>query len=400
MASISYLLDISRLLARADYAVPTGIDRVELSYAQYLLTHKREQSYFCAMHPVGIAGGIPTPLAKEMIEALAAKWGGSTVSTSASRLKRKIRRKILYSPLPKKPHMVHILVSHHHLTRPRVIKNILKRTGAKFVPILHDLIPLEYPEYARPGEPNRHAARVQTILDYAAGIIFPSHAVRDAFMPYMEKHSRQLPIGLVPLGVNVKKEEDLLPPTLACPSRPYFVCLSTIEPRKNHLLLLQAWRRLAEQFGDRAPVLVVIGKRGWENENIVDLLDRCPSLKGHVLEYNELPDQDVIHLLKNCRALLFPTFSEGFGLPLAEAFSFGVPVLCSDIPVLREVGAGIADYLDPLDGPAWIEAILDYTTNSARRRDQIQRINYWKPFTWGNSIFETLNAICEFKLFN
>lgn len=393
MIPVSYLLDISRLLARADYAVPTGIDRVELSYAQYLLTHKREQSYFCAMHPIGIVGGIPTPLVEEIIEALAAKWGSSKVFGSTSRLKRKIRRKILYSPLPRKPHMLHILVSHHHLTRPRVIRNILKRTDAQFIPILHDLIPLEYPEYARPGEPERHAVRVQTILDYAAGIIFPSYVVRDAFMPYMKKQSRQIPVSVVPLGGNVRRAEDLLPPTLVCPSRPYFVCLSTIEPRKNHLLLLQIWRRLAEQLGDKAPVLVVIGKRGWENENIIDLLDRCPSLRGHVLEYNELPDQDVIHLLKNCRALLFPTFSEGFGLPLAEAFSFGVPVLCSDIPVLKEVGAGIADYLDPLDGLAWIEAIMDYMADSKRRNDQIDRIQSWKPFEWEKSIYEALKSV-------
>ena len=91
------------------------------------------------------------------------------------------------------------------------------------------------------------------------------------------------------------------------------MCLGTIEPRKNHLLLLHLWRELAEALGDAAPKLLLIGRRGWENENILDLLERCPALQGKVMEYAGLPDAAVAGLLPGARALLFPPFAGGFG---------------------------------------------------------------------------------------
>jgi glycosyltransferase involved in cell wall biosynthesis len=67
--------------------------------------------------------------------------------------------------------------------------------------------------------------------------------------------------------------------------RPYFVCIGTIEPRKNHLLLLHLWRHLAETMpAESVPRLVIIGRRGWENEQVVDMLERCPTLKRYVEE--------------------------------------------------------------------------------------------------------------------
>lgn len=68
----------------------------------------------------------------------------------------------------------------------------------------------------------------------------------------------------------------------------YFVVLGTIEPRKNHLLLLQVWRQLIEELGLAAPRLVIIGQRGWECEQVVDLLDRCEVLRGVVLEKTDV----------------------------------------------------------------------------------------------------------------
>nr|WP_237442515.1 glycosyltransferase family 1 protein [Saccharibacter sp. 17.LH.SD] len=177
--------------------------------------------------------------------------------------------------------------------------------------------------------------------------------------------------------------------------RPYFVCLSTIEPRKNHLLLLLLWRRMIEQLGNTVPVLVIIGKRGWENENVVDLLERCPTLENHVIECQALSDTDVHAILCGSKGLLFPTFVEGFGLPVSEALARGVPVLCSDIPVLREVGGNVAEYLDPLNGQAWQEAVADYKDNGIRRNAQLQRLEEWHTISWEDSIRLALTHLEE-----
>jgi len=123
--------------------------------------------------------------------------------------------------------------------------------------------------------------------------------------------------------------------------RPYFVMLGTIESRKNHLLILNVWARLARTMGAHCPLLVIIGQRGWECEQVIDMLDRCADLTGNVIEMPRCVDGELGAILSHARALLFPSFVEGYGLPLVEALSMGTPVLASDLPVFRELAQDI-----------------------------------------------------------
>jgi len=161
------------------------------------------------------------------------------------------------------------------------------------------------------------------------------------------------------------------------------VCVSTIEARKNHLLLLNLWRQLAEKLGDRVPRLVLIGQRGWETENVVDMLERCPALRGVVVERSNLPDDEVARLIKGAQALLLPSFAEGFGFPLVEALALGVPVICSDLAALRENGGSVPEYFDPLDGIGWRTAVIDYSLPASPRRTvQLHRLAAWTAPGW------------------
>ena len=117
-------------------------------------------------------------------------------------------------------------------------------------------------------------------------------------------------------------------------------------------------RRLAERMGagDAAPRAAFPGRRGWENEAIIDQLERAPAILRHVHEVNNLGDREVARLIRGASALLSPSFAEGFNLPVIEALSLSTPVIASDIPVHRELAAG-ARLVDPLDGPGWLAAI-------------------------------------------
>jgi glycosyltransferase involved in cell wall biosynthesis len=168
------------------------------------------------------------------------------------------------------------------------------------------------------------------------------------------------------------------------------VC-GTIEPRKNHLLRLNVWRELAS--GGRAPKLVVVGKRGWLNENVVDMITRCPALAGHVIETAGLSTPGLRHLMSGARALLMPSFGEGFGLPVAEALVAGVPVIASDLDVFREVGGDAPDYLHPLDGLGWLQAIRDYSEpDSPRRAASLARMAQARIVNAPEAFFETIDA--------
>ena len=91
----------------------------------------------------------------------------------------------------------------------------------------------------------------------------------------------------------------------------------------------------------------------------------------------------------------FPSFAEGYGLPLAESLALGVPALCSVLPALREVGGAVPDYLDPLDGAAWRRAVLDYADPaSAARAAQLSRLDAWRAPDW-DAHFAAVDALLE-----
>jgi len=152
------------------------------------------------------------------------------------------------------------------------------------------------------------------------------------------------------------------------------------------------------ELGGSAPRLVLIGQRGWETENAIDMLERCPALRGVVLERSDAPDIEAARLIQGAQALLLPSFAEGFGFPLVEALALGVPVLCSNLAALRENGGDVPEYLDPLDGIAWRRAVVDYALPaSPRRTAQLDRLSRWTPPTWQNHFAAVEALIAEAK---
>ena len=379
------VLDLSRLISRAQRDTPTGIDRVELAYAQHLIANRADLG-FAAMTLWGRLGSVPRAAAEAYVAAIGRVWRGDSGGKQPRRLAYRLRVEPLWRgavALParmrsavEKP--VYLLVSHHHLEKRRVIARLKARGRASFVCLIHDLIPIEFPEYAVPGQAGKHRRRIETAAALADALIVNSRATRDALQPYLDRAGRAPPVLVAPFGVSLP---DL--PATGSIETPYFVCISTIEARKNQLLLLNLWRRIVEERGAQAPRLFLIGRRGWETENTLDMLERCPRLRGIVVERSHLTDIGMVRLLKGARALLLPSFAEGFGFPLVEALALGVPALCSNIGALRENGGAVPEYFDPLDGPGWRTAILDYSPAASPRRDaQLRRLAGWQPASW------------------
>jgi glycosyltransferase involved in cell wall biosynthesis len=388
-------LDLSRLLARAGRSAPTGIDRVELAYARHFIARGDAGLVFLARTPLGGLAPLPAQGAADFVAALDANWRGATTGSSLAMILA--AQKLFVSAALGRSWIddrdaVYLLVSHQHLDRPGPIARLKRRKGAHFVPFVHDLIPLRFPEFARPGHAERHRRRIETVARFADAVIVNSEATGADLEPALG--DRTPPIIVAPLGID--------PPPVSEPSskvnRPYFICVGTIEPRKNHLLLLNLWRRLAAEHGKNAPRLVLVGRRGWENENVIDLLQRSPPIRRLVDERGALADRAMIELLASARALLMPSFAEGYGLPVAEALNAGTPVLCSDLASLREVGQQVPEYLDPLDGPAWQRAIIDYSQpDSPRRRAQLGRLASWRAPSWDSHfaiVDELIERIC------
>jgi glycosyltransferase involved in cell wall biosynthesis len=400
--SAPVLLDISRLIWRGRRTGPSGIDRVELAYAQHFLAADASRPAYAVVHLLGWLFGISPSGARRFVQAVAARWEGGTPEANRThssgllglyrtlflsrwRVGFQLRRQL-------KAHRespIFLVVSHHHLSREYTIRSIRHSFGARCVCFLHDLLPIDYPEYFQPGKEQGYRRVARIITHLFDTVIANSQTTADSLRHFQASEpDPALPAANIHVarpGVSAFPRPQNMPMVPLGPqSVAYFIVLGTIEPRKNHLLLLNLWTRLAATMAT-PPRLLVIGARGWENEQAVDMLERSRRLRGLVEEHNRLSDTAIGSLLSQARALLVPSFAEGFGLPLAEALASGVPVICSDIPVFREVGQDVPDYVDPLDLTAWQDAIVDYSRADSRRRAaQMQRHAHWQAPLWSD----------------
>lgn len=399
-AKVELIFDLSRLMSRAYHATPTGIDRVEMAYARELLDQVPDQLCFGAVHPAGgYYGRLDTGAVRQFLAHVYALWQNRHTVTPIEVRRSAVRHLLALRPRPIPPRggpRIYLQVSPHHLEQPDMVSAIIKAEDAKFVVMVHDVIPITHPEYARPDEMQKHLMRMRTIGTFADGVIANSQSTLDAVQPYLGGRPNR-PVYVAHLGWS--QDVSRVGVDLPTRDRPYFVCVGTIEPRKNHLMLLKVWRRLAETLGDDAPQLVLIGRRGWENENVIDMLERCNVLHGIVLEESNTADSQLWDRIRGAQALVLPSFAEGFGMPIMEALAVGTPVICSNIPALREAGGDIPEYLDPIDGLGWLEAITHYTHDeSPRRQAQLARMKDWHPPSWRDHVEGAVSMarqICE-----
>lgn len=259
---------------------------------------------------------------------------------------------------------------------------------------LHDLIPISHALLCRPQARKRHLGRVTGALRNAAGIIVNSQCTARELQSFA--HERDLPLPPVlaaPLaGADLSAAIGVTPAArVASGGYPYFLCVGTIEPRKNHLLLLQAWQRLVDCLGAAAPRLLIAGQWGRNSDPVRSMLGSSPQLQSHVELVEGCSDEELGGWIKGARALLLPTLAEGFGLPLVEALQLGVPVIASDIPSFRELGQGIPLLLDPADQAGWEGAILAFSGNSPDRERQLGMMSGYQPLTW-NDHFSDVEA--------
>jgi glycosyltransferase involved in cell wall biosynthesis len=393
------LLDISRVLWRAKRRSPTGIDRVELAYAEHFIAAGNSRPAYAAVHLLGWVLALKPKGARRLITEIARRWSGEATLTRREALKSLARIYLtfltagwLVGPWLRRAlragagQPIFLVVSHHHVAHTFTIRRIRRTLGAKTACLIHDLLPLEYPEYFMPGWESRYRRLSTNVGQLFDAVITGSEStaasVRACLRAQPLRALARVTIRTAALGARAFPQSRL--PGAAADERPYFVVLGTIEPRKNHLLLLNLWARLGASL-PQPPRLVVIGIRGWENEQVVDMLERSNRLRGLVEEHPWLTDTEVGAWLHGARALLLPSFAEGFGLPLVEALASGVPVICSDIPVFREVGGNVPEYLDPLYLRTWSDMVLDYAQpDSGRRAAQLARLDRWRMPSWSS----------------
>jgi glycosyltransferase involved in cell wall biosynthesis len=377
------LIDVTRLfLRRTARRLPTGVDRV---LAQYIRHYGSRARAVLSLGP--LAAALSPADSQRLFRALLEGAEGFTRLTFEMGAKAWLWNWIRPGAADS-----FLLNASHLWLDHRGYAAQLRWLGARPVFVIFDLIPISHPEYCRAGDRADHVARMRNALTAARGIVAISQDTLGRFRRFAQEAGLPCPPAIVaPLAPGVPSHAPGPRPVAG----PYFVMLGTIEPRKNHWMLLQLWRRLVEQQGAAAPRLVIIGQRGWECENVVDLLERCEALRGFVSEHSACGDEELATFLHHAQALLMPSFAEGYGMPVVEALAAGVPVIASDLAVFREIAGTVPEYADPLDGRRWLELIGDYCgAHSPRRQAQIERIAAFRRPQWAEH-FEAVDRFLE-----
>lgn len=248
----------------------------------------------------------------------------------------------------------------------------LKRDGVDIVAVVHDLIPLVRPEFSEERLRSIFTTWFDWIAGQADGFVAVSQTVREHVRREMiarfgEEQAAARWYGYFHHG----SELDLVQGD-ACPpqglaelfsSASVYLAVSTIEPRKNHEYLLDAFE-LAWAAGSEAR-LCIIGRIGWKREALIKRIREHAEFGRRLFMFNDVTDSGLQYAYGHARALVFASHDEGFGLPLVEAMQRGLPVMGSDIPVFREIGGDYMAYFD-LSSPQALADLVQQFESSNR----------------------------------
>lgn len=367
------LLDLTRSLRRAG-RIATGVDRVEHAYLTQFLADD-----------VPVFGVVRTPLGYLLLDRAGlaqfarqldgdAPWGTVTLmsrivrgrSQIAKRAESDLRRaaiaRVRRGRLPQMlAHQFADGVDYYNIGHSNLTARMLgsvKSAGGTVHVMIHDVIPLEYPQYQRPGTIEPFRQKVQRAGQFADLMIYNSADTKTRTETFLRGWGK-VPdaivahLGTIPPAPDASQLPADLPPKGA-----YFVTVGTIEPRKNHALLLDIW----EEMGSDAPQLLICGNRGWNNDSVFARLDHLPS-NSPIREVSGLNDAALAALVQGAAGSLFPSHAEGFGLPPAEALMLGTRVLCNDLGVLHEFLGEKPVYVDVNDRYQWVKTIKSWVQN-------------------------------------
>ncbi len=285
------------------------------------------------------------------------------------------------------------------------LKRAKAETDVKIVQLIHDLIPV----FGRPIRSPRRAPKFENFLlhtNATADVVLTisEDAKRDYLRFLKARDLSPNMVQAVPLPHEFLVEETpaRIPDyrsvgvkVLHAARLPYVLCVGTREIRKNNWGLAQVWQSLQQKHGYKLPRLVFAGSKGWQNEEFERLLLRTNNLNDYIALVDSPSDAELAYLYQNCLFSVFPSFYEGWGLPIGESVWFGRPVIASKTSSMPEVAGDFADYIDPFKLET-LEAAIEKMLAEDYREKRAAGIKTMPLRSWSqyaDEIWRILNSI-------
>ena len=253
---------------------------------------------------------------------------------------------------------------------PAMVAKARSRHGMRVGLLIYDIIPLRRPEWCDRGLVRVFRGWLLAQLRVTDVLFAISRASADDLERYAARQGIPLagPVHVIPVGTGFGTDGAHPTPGEARPpvEGDYALVVSTIEARKNHTLLFRVWRRLvAELPPEQVPTLVFAGRVGWLVDDLMQQIENADQLGGKLRIVEDPSDDTLAALYRGCLFTLFPSFYEGWGLPVTESLIFGKPCVISNTTSLPEAGGALARYFDPDDVGDAYRVIRDTITDRA-----------------------------------
>ncbi len=276
------------------------------------------------------------------------------------------------------------------------------KRGALVIAIIYDLIPVIHPQFCDPFLIPSFTEWLHDSVKVVDGYIAISKTVEDELRNYLKVYAGQdtasrLMFGYFHLGGDFTNEQINKSQTRQelknAFSRPSYLIVSTLEPRKNHAYLIDAFDILWQNNIDVN--LCIVGRVGWKVEFLLDRIRTHREFGKRLFLWHDISDHELAFCYSHAKALVFPSYVEGFGLPIIESLSKGLPVLASDIPIHREIGKENIGYFDLSDPSDLARQIQEIETNGIPAYLKVPEDYSW--LTWRDSAHMLLEKIKDFS---
>lgn len=221
----------------------------------------------------------------------------------------------------------------------------LRAGGTRFAMLAYDLIPELFPEWCAQSTVRQFSVWLDESVPLADLMFAISRHTADDLVACMARREVWIP---PPVVLSVGSHEVVREAGAPLLEAPYVLMVGTIEVRKNHSGMLRVWRRLLQDMPEgRVPELVFAGKVGWLTDDLMQQLENAGWLGGKIRFVESPSDAALARLYRHCLFCVFPSFYEGWGLPVTESLSHGKMVAASNRSAIREAGGGFCAYFDP-----------------------------------------------------
>lgn len=276
---------------------------------------------------------------------------------------------------------------------------ILKAQGARIVAHVYDIISITHPQYCLERGVYNFMDFIGAHLQYADEIIVNAQATVDELDKLTKRIGCKLPpCYVVPLGADFREKKEINASDMdeklvkAVKDNPYILMVGTIEPRKNHKLLLAAYEHGLKKLGYN---IIFAGYMGWNMEEFAEQLHAHPDFGTRVYHFESLNDDAISYLYQNAKFLAFCSYTEGFGLPIIEAIQRGTPVIAADVPVLREVGGDYCVWFEQDNVEELCAIVKKFESDHMMYTMRLKYLEKYDVTTWEKSMKEILEYLTK-----